>query len=61
VERGETFTITNNGRPVARLVPIRPATGSEDAVAAIKRLRPARNCSDIPLDTVTEAMKQGRR
>lgn len=62
VERGETFTITNHGRPVARLVPIRPATGSgEDAVAAIKRLRPARNCSDIPLDTVTEAMRQGRR
>ncbi len=62
VERGETFTITNHGRPVARLVPIRPATGSgEGAVAAIKRLRPARSCSDIPLDTVTEAMRQGRR
>jgi|GEM_PF-1687389 len=57
VEQGETFIITNHGRPVARLVPIRSATRSgEDAVAAINpgfRFTPSRLLSLAPAQGIT--------
>lgn len=39
VERGEEVTITRYGREVARLVPVRPAHGREQARAALRRIR----------------------
>lgn len=40
VERGETFEVTDRGRPIARVVPIPPAAGLEE-LAASGRLTPA--------------------
>lgn len=37
--RGESFTITYRGRPVARLVPASTATDASDVGASIQRLR----------------------
>lgn len=39
VERGETLTITRNGRPVARLTPIQDASDAERAVHELRELR----------------------
>lgn len=39
VERGEEIVITRHGKAVARLAPLAEAVGSEDARAAIARLR----------------------
>ena len=39
VEQGEEITITRHGRPVARLAPIRPVQGHEQARAALQRIR----------------------
>jgi prevent-host-death family protein len=54
VEKGETFTITKNGRPVARLVPAEERTGRSvaGAIADLRALR--RECfrlKSIPRDT----------
>jgi prevent-host-death family protein len=40
VERGETIEVTDRGRPVARLSPVRPERGLEQLVAA-GRVEPA--------------------
>jgi prevent-host-death family protein len=40
VERGEAFEVTDRGRPVARLVPIRPESTVERLIAE-GRIRPA--------------------
>lgn len=40
VERGETFEVTDRGRPVALLTPV-PAQGVRDGLLASGRLRPA--------------------
>jgi prevent-host-death family protein len=51
VERGETYTITKHGRPVALLVPA--AGGSEltvaKAIAGLRRFRQGRRLDGIPL------------
>jgi len=39
VEQGEEVVITRKGRPVAKLVPIRPVPGSEEARLAAERIR----------------------
>ena len=39
VERGEEVTITRHGREVARLIPVRPAHGRDQARAALRRIR----------------------
>ena len=39
VERGEEIVITRKGRPVAKLVPIKPVPGSEEARLAAERIR----------------------
>ena len=39
VEQGEEIMITRHGRPVARLAPIRPVQGGEEARAALQRIR----------------------
>jgi prevent-host-death family protein len=39
VEQGEEITITRHGRPVARLAPLQPVQGREQARAALQRIR----------------------
>jgi len=39
VESGEEITITRHGRAVARLAPIQPVPGREQARAALQRIR----------------------
>lgn len=34
VERGATIEVTDHGRPVARIVPLRPSTSADELVAA---------------------------
>jgi prevent-host-death family protein len=64
VERGETIEVTDRGRPIARVVPIQPASGLEQLVAS-GRLTPASGdalelgsplaAADMPLPTDTLA------
>ena len=39
IERGEEVTITRHGRKVARLIPVQPRHGREQARAALRRIR----------------------
>jgi len=39
VEQGEEVVITRKGRPVAKLVPVKPVPGSEEARMAAERIR----------------------
>ena len=50
VEHGETFEITNQGRPIARIVPV---TGGElDDLIAAGRVIPATDRTPIPMPTI---------
>lgn len=54
VEAGESFTITNDGVPVARLVPV------SDPTPDLRRVRPARRrggFSDLPRASVDESVQ----
>lgn len=42
VEQGETFTVTRNGAPVARLAPYSEVAGLRVVKPAIRRLDPSR-------------------
>jgi prevent-host-death family protein len=59
VARGERFTITKHGRPVARLVPVE-RTGPDRRREAIERLKLFREGQtlDVP---VTQLIGEGRR
>ena len=60
VEKGERFTITKHGVPVARLVPPDGAAemSATDAVAELKRLRKDVNLGGLSL---REMIEEGRR
>jgi prevent-host-death family protein len=59
--KGEEFTITKHGKPVARLVPP-PATQStpdvRDAVEAMKRFRKGRTLGGL---SIRDMIEEGRR
>ena len=59
VARGEQFTITKHGRPVARLVPIERATldRRRETIERLKRFREGQTL-DVP---VKELINEGRR
>lgn len=59
VTRGESFTITRHGRPIARLVPI-ARTGPDRRREAIKRLKAFADghTLDVP---VKQLISEGRR
>jgi prevent-host-death family protein len=61
VSRGEIFTITKHGRPVAQLVP--PETEETlDAREAIRRMRELRKGISLgPGCTIREMIEEGRR
>jgi prevent-host-death family protein len=61
VARGEEFTITKHGKPVARLVPMQAARPKPDvraAVEAMKRFRKGRTLKGLG---VREMIEEGRR
>ena len=62
-EQHESYVITKNGKPVARLGPVENTArrNPEEVVAEILALRTGKDCSTISLDDVKDAMKQGRR
>ena len=59
VERGEQFTITKHGRPIARLVPIKLSDKERrrDAIARLLEFRKGRTLG-VPLKQLIE---EGRR
>lgn len=60
VRRGQRFTITLRGRPVADLVPSDSAT-SQDIHAAIEAMRSIRKVRGVSEETVAEWIAEGRR
>ena len=61
VARGEEFTITKHGKPVARLVPAAPTGPVPDvraAVEAMKRLREGQSLGGL---SVREMIEEGRK
>jgi prevent-host-death family protein len=64
VERGEAFTITRHGKPVARLVPLAPAASTPGREAAITAIRCFQQ-QDAPVLgdelSVRELIDEGRR
>jgi prevent-host-death family protein len=61
VARGEEFTITKHGKPMARLVPPRAAKSAPDvraAVEAMKRFRKGRTLDGL---SIREMIEEGRR
>ena len=60
VERGETFTITRHGRPVAELRPVREGTGPsiDEAIAGLRAFRHGRSLGGT---TIRELIEDGRR
>jgi len=55
VEAGEEFGVTNNGRLVARLVPVEAATRSREALIEAGALIPARRPRNLIEVTATPA------
>jgi len=61
VSRGEEFTITKHGKPVARLVPMvtpKPNLDVQAAVEAMKQFRKGRTLGGM---TIREMIEDGRR
>jgi prevent-host-death family protein len=63
VERGEVFTITKNGRPVAKLVPIAepPRRDVPQAIADLLALRKERAGRGLSVAEIKETIDEGRR
>ncbi len=57
VEGGASFVITKHGRPVARLLPVEPASETGGVVDALLRQRAGRTLG-VPIRTLIE---EGRR
>jgi prevent-host-death family protein len=60
VAKGEEFTITKHGKPIARLVPTLAATPKPDvraAVEAMKAFRKGRTLGDL---SIREMIEEGR-
>lgn len=60
VERGETITISRQGKPIARLIPIAGSSREERrrAIAELKELRTGQTLGDL---SVRELIDEGRR
>ena len=60
VERGERFTITRHGKPVAQLTPVdqRDSAAVKDAIARLKAFRKGHSLGGISL---RELIEEGRR
>ena len=61
VERGESFTITRHGRPVARLVPVN-AEDRRNARESVERLLKRRQkLKGAPIDELIRSIHEGHR
>jgi len=63
VEAGEEVTITRNGKPVARMVPVPPPRDVEKARAAVEAIRELRKSVKPDPDGLTarDYIEMGRR
>lgn len=63
VEAGEEVTITRNGKPVARMVPVLPPRDVEQARAAVEAIRALRKSVKPDPDGLTarDYIEMGRR
>ncbi len=61
VRAGESFTITNRGKPVADLVPSRTASRKKTAAAIENILRMRETVVPISDDRLEEYRKEGRK
>ncbi len=61
VKRGQRFTITLRGRPVADLVPTGSAGGPVDAHAAVENMRNINKIHKVSLRTLKEWITEGRK
>lgn len=59
---GEEITITNHGKPVARIVPPEgsPALPVEDVIESIHRLRDSISSNGVTSEDLADAIKAGR-
>ena len=62
VERGEEYTVTKHGKPIARIVPSGQidATAMADARKLIARIKLTRKGSNLTDDELREAIEDGR-
>jgi prevent-host-death family protein len=62
VERGEEYTVTKHGKPVARIIPSGQvdATWMADAKKLIARIKASRKNSNLTDDELREAIEDGR-
>jgi prevent-host-death family protein len=61
VEAGESFTITRNGKPVAKLVPFEERSPGKTATDIVKAFREIRERSKNGQPSIQELINQGRR
>ncbi len=61
VQKGESFTITNRGKPVADLLPSRDATRQKTAAAIGAILKTSKTIAPVSDDVLEEYRKEGRR
>ena len=62
VARGEEFTTTKHGKPVARLVPTSPMRAKPDMQQLIDEMRAFRKGNTLGADlTIRELIEEGRR
>ena len=59
--KGEEFTITKHGKPVARLVPPRSAKPAPDVRAAVEAMRKFRKGRTLGGLSIREMIEEGRR
>jgi prevent-host-death family protein len=63
VEQGESFTITRNGTPVAKLVPLeeKPEVDVREVIKEIRRFRKQRPLGGLSVAELKELINEGRR
>jgi len=61
VSRGESFTITRHGKPVARLVPVNSQKTQADPQEVLARLRKLRREVKVRPGEIREWIEEGRR
>ena len=59
--RGEEFTITKHGKPMARLVPAVSATPKSDIRAAVEAMKQFRKGRSLGASSIRELIEEGRR
>ncbi|MBS0350923.1 MAG: type II toxin-antitoxin system prevent-host-death family antitoxin [Proteobacteria bacterium] len=61
VKRGQRFTITLRGRPVADLVPSGSAVAPADVLTAVENMQKIHKISGVSMETIREWVTEGRK